>query len=210
VDRPEAVNTGERAGALSLRTFGGLSLFDRDTVLPICWESRKARLLFCYLTINCDTWVHRDRFIEMLWPGCSRSAGVNNFKTTLSRIRTSFTGHTAVNPVVTQGDAVRINFHDIDADMGRFRQHAVTGIKLMIRGDAAAAKGHLEAAQDCYTGEFLPEEPYNEFIGSARNELAGLHSSALRCLEKVYLQEGNQDALEAFPLLHRSTMPKPA
>lgn len=210
MSRTVHVNTTEDAGKLTIRTFGGLSFFYQGSPITIIWESQKARLLFCYLMITCDQWIHRDKCIEMLWPGCTGTAGANNFKTTLSRIRMSFTGPQTINPVLTQGDAVRINMHVIDADISRFRHDAVTGIKLMSRGETKAAREHLEAAQDLYAGEFLPEEPYNGFIKGTRNELAELNYSVLRCLEKIYHQEGNHDALEAFLLLNKGMMTSPA
>jgi DNA-binding SARP family transcriptional activator len=195
---------------LVVHTFGGLSIYYQGQPISILWESQKARLLFCYLMITSDQWVHRDKFIEMLWPGCNGSAGANNFKTTLSRLRKSFSGPKVINPVMTQGEAVRINIHEIEVDASQFRQNAVNGIKLLARGETRAARESLEAAQDIYTGEFLPEEPFNEFITNARKELADLDSSVVMYLERIYRQEGDKEALEAFQILNRNMMPHPA
>jgi len=194
---------------LTVRAFGGLSVYYQGTPVSIIWESQKARLLFCYLMITSDQWVHRDRFIELLWPGCDGLAGANNFKTTLSRLRKSFSGPKVINPVISQGEAVRINIHDIEVDASQFRQNAVKGIKLHSRGDIRAARECLEAAQDLYTGEFLPEEPSNEFISSARKEFAELESSVVTYLERVYREEGDKKALEAFQILKKNILPHP-
>jgi DNA-binding SARP family transcriptional activator len=105
---------------------------------------------------------------------------------------------------MTQGEAVRINIHDIDVDASHFRLKAVSGIKLLSRGDSKAARECLEEALDLYTGEFLPEEPSNGFIKNARIEFAELHASVVRYLERIYQQEGNQETLEAFHLLNKS------
>jgi DNA-binding SARP family transcriptional activator len=196
----------ENAGKLNVCTFSGLSVYLHGAPITIIWESQKARLLFCYLMITSDQWVHRDRFIELLWPGCDAGAGANNFKTTLSRLRKSFSGPLVLNPVISQGEAVRINLQDIEVDANLFRQKAVMGIKLLGRGENKAARECLEAAQDFYTGEFLPEEPFNDFIANARQDLAELHASVIRYLEKIYLQEGNRDALEAFQFLNKNAV----
>lgn len=193
----------ENAGKLAVRTFGGLSFFCQGTPLNVVWESQKARLLFCCLIITCDQWVHRDKIIEILWPGCDGKGGVSNFKTTLSRLRKSISSSLAIDPVITQGDAIRINLYAIDVDASRFRHNAVTGIKLLGRGDARAARECLEAAQDLYSGDFLPEEPFTTFVNDPRNELAELHSSVLRYLARIYRQEGNHEALEAFLILNK-------
>jgi DNA-binding SARP family transcriptional activator len=194
---------------LSIRTFGGLSIYYQGSPISILWESQKARLLFCYLVITADQWVHRDRFIELLWPGCTGSAGANNFKTTLSRLRKSFSGSRVINPVMAQGEAVRINIHDIEVDVSRFRQNAVAGIKLHSRGETKPAREYLELAQEIYRGEFLPEEPFNEFISNTRKELAELESSVEMYLERIYRQEGDSKALEAFQILKRRILSHP-
>jgi SARP family transcriptional regulator, regulator of embCAB operon len=206
LSRGKSAKKTENAGKLSIRTFGGLSVYYQGAPITIIWESQKARLLFCYLMITYDQWVHRDKFIEVLWPGCNGNAGANNFKTTLSRLRKSFSGPLTINPVLTQGEAVRINVQDIEVDASKFRQNAVSGIKLLSRGEVKAARECLEAAQDLYAGEFLPEEPFNDFIKSARNELVELNASVMKYLERIYQQEGNHEALEAFLLLNKSVL----
>ncbi len=208
--RTKSSKKAENAEKLTVRSFGGLSVYYQGSPVSIVWESQKARLLFSYLLITNDQWVHRDKFIEMLWPGCDSNAGSNNFKTTLSRLRKSFSGPRNINPVITQGEAVRINIHDIEVDASQFKLHAVSGIKLLSRGEAKAARECLEAALDIYSGEFLPEEPSNEFIKNARNELADLHSSVVRYLERIYQQEGNQETLEAFHILNKSLAANPS
>jgi DNA-binding SARP family transcriptional activator len=207
--RIKSVKKIDNPDKIYVRTFGGLSIFYQGVPVSIVWESQKARLLFCYLMITSDQWVHRDKFIEMLWPGCDPAAGANNFKTTLSRLRKSFAGPKVINPVITQGEAVRINIHNIEVDASQFRYNAANGIKLHARGEIKAARECLEAAQDIYAGEFLPEEPFNEFITSARKEFSELASSVLVYLERVYRQEGDSEALEAFQILNRNLIPNP-
>jgi len=207
--RPKTANKSDYSDKLYIRAFGGLSIYYQGSPISILWESQKARLLFCYLIITADQWVHRDKFIEMLWPGCTGSAGANNFKTTLSRLRKSFSGSRVINPVMTQGEAVRINIHDIEVDVSRFRHNAITGIKHFSKGEIKPARENLEAAQDIIKGGFLPEEPLTEFISNARKELAELESSVVMYLEKIYRQEGDSEALEAFQILKKSMLAHP-
>lgn len=186
-----------------VRTFGGLCLQYEGSPITICWESQKARLLFCYLLVSYDQWIHRDKLIEALWPGCEPDAGSQNFKTTLSRLRKSFSGARTLVPVISQGEAYRLNIQEISLDASSFKHAALTGIKLHARGDSAAAKKLLETAQDHYTGEFLPEEPFNEFISAERRYLAQLHTSVIILLERVYGEEGNTTASEAISMLRK-------
>jgi DNA-binding SARP family transcriptional activator len=191
---------------IAVSAFGGLSIMYNGSPVTIVWESQKARLLFCYLLVTYDQWVHRDKLIELLWPGCEVAAGANNFKTTISRLRKSFAGPHAMNPVVTQGEAVRLNIGSITLDASEFRHKALNGIKLLARGDLKSARSFLEAAQDCYSGAFLPEEPFNKFITAARLEFANLHASVLNSLEMIYNQEGNNHASEVINFLKKSCL----
>ncbi len=184
-----------------IRTFGGLTVYRHHSPVFISWESQKARLLFCYLLITSDQWVHRNQLIELLWPGCEPDSGSKNFKTTLSRLRKSFLGARNLNPVISQGDAYRLNFESITCDNGMFREAAVSGIKHMTRGDVKGAREQLEKAQELYAAEFLPEEPSDQFIGEARRELAGLFTTALNYLERIYAAEERADLLESLKSL---------
>ena len=174
--------TNENVEPLKVRAFGGLSFSYRGQPVSVEWESQKARLLFCYLLATYDQWVHRDKLVSLLWPDSEEEGSVNNFKTTLSRLRKSFAGSDVLNPVLTQAEAVRINAAVVDLDASNFRNKATTGIKLFARGDVKAAKSLLQEAQDIYGGEFLPEEPFNAFLTATRNELAGLNAAVVTTL----------------------------
>uniref|UniRef100_A0A831XNG2 DNA-binding protein n=1 Tax=Geobacter metallireducens TaxID=28232 RepID=A0A831XNG2_GEOME len=188
-------------GQISIRTFGGLSLTYQSSPVTILWESQKARILFCYLLVSYDQWLHRDKLIEMLWPGCDPVSGAKNFKTTLSRLRKSFSGPRTINPILTLGEAIRLDFSIFSLDSSQFRNYAQTGIKMLARGDISAARKYLEAAQDLYSGAFLPEEPFDRHICAERSELERLQESVLTSLQKVYQLEGNNDAVEAISFL---------
>lgn len=192
---------------VEVRTFGGLALLYHGSPVTIQWESQKARILFCYLLVSFDQWLHRDKLIEMIWPGCDMVAGAKNFKTTLSRLRKSFSGPRTFNPVLSMGDAIRLDFNAFSIDSSIFKFHAASGIKMLARGEITAARKYLETSQDIYAGPFLPEEPFDTCISAERNELEKLHESVLHSLEKVYHLEGNMDAVEAISFLKNSGFP---
>jgi SARP family transcriptional regulator, regulator of embCAB operon len=196
--------TSDSIEPLKVSAFGGLSFSYRGQPVSIEWESQKARLLFCYLLATYDQWVHRDKLVALLWPDSDEEGSVNNFKTTLSRLRKSFTGSNVLNPVLTQAEAVRINVNAVSLDASLFRSKATTGIKLFARGDVKAAKVLLEEAQDIYAGDFFPEEPFNPFLTATRAELSELNSAVVITLGKIYQQEGNNDGQEAMSLLLRA------
>jgi SARP family transcriptional regulator, regulator of embCAB operon len=181
--------------SIAIRSFGGLTFYHGNVPMAIQWDSQKARLLFCYLLITSDQWVHRNQLIELLWPGCNPDAGFKNFKTTLSRLRKSLNGREHFNPILAQGDAYRINFESITCDCEAFRIHAVSGIRLMARGQVAEAKSHLEKVCDLYSAEFLPEEPSDHFICKARKEMTELYQTSMSLLMQTYESENRADLI---------------
>ena len=187
------VKLNNNSEIITIRTFGGLTFYKNNHPMAIQWDSQKARILFCYLLITSDQWVHRIQLIELLWPGCDHEAGFKNFKTTLSRLRKSLSSKENFNPILAQGDAYRINFESIICDCGEFRATAVTGIRLMARGQASDAKGHLEKVSDFYVAEFLPEEPADQFIGKARAEMSELYHISMNHLRRIYEKEERLD-----------------
>ena len=197
------MQASEPVEQIRVRTFGGLTIYFNGSPITVMWESQKARLLFCYLLITYDQWVHREKIIEALWPGCNLAAGAKNFKTTLSRLRKSFQGARCLNPVLTQGEALRLNHEEITVDASEFKNNAIAGIKLLTRGETRKAKQHLERALDLYTSDFLPEEPYDQTISAARQELGEYNSSVIKSLEKIYTNDNEVDALEALLSLKR-------
>jgi two-component SAPR family response regulator len=190
------MNRKNHSGKISIRTFGGLTVYRNNAPVIISWCSQKARLLLCYLLITSDQWVHHDRLVELLWPGGDHDCSAQNFKTTLSRLRKSLSGAMNSNPVLCQGNAYRLNFESITCDCSTFRSEAVVGIRLMTRGDGAMGRQHLKSAQELYSAEFLPEEPDDPFIGTARKEMAGLYDSIMHYLSQNYTSEERTDFLE--------------
>ncbi len=190
-----------RSETIAIRTFGGLTFYRENIPMAIQWDSQKARLLFCYLLITSDQWVHRSQLIELLWPGCNHEAGFKNFKTTSSRLRKSLNGKEQFNYILAQGDAYRINFEAITCDCEQFRINAVAGIRLMSRGNTLEAKAHLEKAGDLYAAEFLPEEPADHFIGKARIEMKELHQTSMALLMRIYESEDRGDLMATLQSL---------
>lgn len=197
----QVIDVAKKGAKTAVSTFGGLNVYFDNIPVSISWESQKARLLFCCLLVTSDQWVHRQKVIDAVWPGCSLVSGEKNFKTTLSRLRKSFSVIRGLTPVLAQGEAIRLNYLDIAVDASEFKASATQGIKLLVRGEIQSSRKYLETAQDLYLGEFLPEEPNNSFISSARVEFAEVYTSVIKSLEKSYLLEGNMDALEVFSLL---------
>lgn len=187
--------------SIVVRTFGGLTVYRNGRPMAVQWDSQKARLLFCYLVITSDQWVHRNQLIELLWPGCDLEAGFKNFKTTLSRLRKSLALKDRCNPILAQGDAYRINFEIISCDCGQFRTSAVNGIRMATRGDLHGARLHLEKVSELYVAEFLPEEPADRFINKSRSDMVDLYSTAMAHLKTIYVSEERSEMLDTLQAL---------
>ncbi len=93
---------------------------------------------------------------------------------------------------------------DVSTDASHFKSNATPGIKLLVRGEIKAARTYLEVAQDLYLGDFLPEEPHNSFITSARLDYADTYTSVIKSLEKVISLKVTWMRWKFFPAKNRS------
>jgi len=178
------VATRNKVDTIFVQSFGGLTVYHNHVPKVVKWQSNKARLLFCYLIISYNQWVHRDRLIELLWPGSDPISSEKNFRCTLNRLRNSLSEF-KIKSVLRMGDAYRLNFETISCDYAMFCDDATAGIRLMAKGDIEGALAHLVKADELCVAEFLPEEPSDPFIQVLRQNVGKLYATVLDHLRSI-------------------------
>ncbi|HTX62816.1 MAG TPA: BTAD domain-containing putative transcriptional regulator, partial [Acidimicrobiales bacterium] len=161
-----AVDTGQpaalalEAGSLpiSLTLLGQFGVAEAGRQLPL-GPGMEAKLLK-YVAVKGGR-VLAEQAIETLWPEAGSDAGRNRLRTVLSRLRA------AVGDVVSrQGDslvldaAVRVDLQDFLAEASRAQALAPADPRLA----TAVARGAMAR----YRGDLLPDDPYDEWAGEAR------------------------------------------
>lgn len=158
-----------RQPALSIQTFGGFRVLRDGEPVPVtAWQSRKARDLVKILVARRGRPVTREALISLLWPGEPVDRVGNRLSVALSTARSVLGSQrgAAEYCVVTEGDTVRLDPDVVTVDVLSFLADAQRGL----RQGLPEAWPLLRAAEAAYTGDFLEEDPYEDWATELREE----------------------------------------
>jgi DNA-binding SARP family transcriptional activator/pimeloyl-ACP methyl ester carboxylesterase len=135
------------------------------------WSRRQAASLLKLLALAPGRRLHREQVIDALWPDLSVVAAAPRLHKAAHYVRRA-TGQGS--SVVLAGDVVALfPGAEVCVDAVAFEKAAA----------AAAASGGpeaIDAALDCYPGELLPEDPYEDWAFLPRQRLQWRHRDLLR------------------------------
>lgn len=191
-----------------VRTLGGFRVLrGGDPVPSTAWQSRKARDLVKILVTRRGRPTTRESLISLLWPEEPADKVGNRLSVALSTARSVLTPPT----VLAEGDTVRLNLDAVTVDVLAFLTRAQRGLHEW-RYHRAAAWPLLRSAEATYTGDFLEEDPYEDWTTALREEarltyvqvatvladvagVAGEHITASRyCLRVLERDQYNEPA----------------
>ncbi|WP_394618981.1 BTAD domain-containing putative transcriptional regulator [Lentzea sp. JNUCC 0626] len=181
------VGTRRRA-RIAVRTLGGFQVLRDGVPVPAAsWQSKKARDLLKILAANRGRAVPRPQLVELLWPDDRSDRTANRLSVLLSTLRAvlSVPGLPAdAEPLVADRDTVSLDLSFVDLDVAGFLDAASTALVADRRGDPAAAS-LLTDADELYLGEFLAEEPYEQWAVQVREEVGARYTAVLRALVRL-------------------------
>ena len=149
---------------------------DGQMVTPEAWPGRKARQLFKILVAHRERMVASDELLEWLWPDLNPESARNSLWVAVSRLRRLLepgaSGRGASSFVVTEGAGYRFcDGEGCEIDVDRFLDHVRQGQACQREGAWAAAIEAFKAAEALYRGDYLAEDPYEEWALPARERL---------------------------------------
>jgi DNA-binding SARP family transcriptional activator len=86
--------------------------------------------------------------------------------------------------MLSDKDSVALNLDALDIDLERFLATTSDGLEVLRHGDVPGALALLTTAAAAYTGDFLEENPYDDWAVSVREEARAAYVSALRLLAR--------------------------
>lgn len=177
-----------REARLAVRTLGGFQVLRDGIPVPNTeWQSRKARDLLKILVAARGRPVPRARLVELLWPDDVSARTGNRLSVLLSTVRAVLTpGGQPIDdePVIADRDSASIDVSVVDVDVARFLTAAADARVAQRRGDRRAVDLLMEA-EELYHGEFLPEDPDEEWAVCVREETRGTYAVVLRTLVQL-------------------------
>jgi DNA-binding SARP family transcriptional activator len=154
---------------VSVQTLGGFRVLRDGEPVPLtAWQSRKARDLVKILVTRRGRPVTREALISLLWPGERADRAGNRLSVALSTAR-SVLGGRGGHCVVAEGDVVRLDTDVVTVDVLSFLVEAQRGLHAWRHGRPEAWP-LLRAAEAWYTGDFLEEDPYEDWATEMREE----------------------------------------
>jgi ATP/maltotriose-dependent transcriptional regulator MalT/DNA-binding SARP family transcriptional activator len=158
--------------ALFIQTLGGFRVLRAGEPVPItAWQSKKARDLVKILVTWRGRPVTREALISLLWPNEPVDRVGNRLSVALSTARTVLRSQRGATEqcLITEGDTVRLDPGVATVDVLSFLAAAQRGIHAW-RDNRPDAWALLSAAETQYTGDYLEEDPYEDWTTELREE----------------------------------------
>jgi LuxR family maltose regulon positive regulatory protein len=169
---------------LRVLALGGFQVQRGNQPIPSeAWQRRKTRLLLLYLLAQAPRRVPRDELLETLWPDLPPDSAALALNTTFSDLRR------ILEPYLGKGQPSRYLLRD--EETLAFNPTAETWYDVAAFEQAVRAGGQAaRQALALYRGDFLPEEPYVDWVLRERERLRGLYLNTLMAWLEEQVQAG--------------------
>ena len=157
-----------------IESLGRFAVFVNGEEVPLsAWGSRRARQLLKRLVAERGWPVTRDHLCDILWPDETDGQLLGSrLSVQLSAVRRVLAGG-----IIASRESVQLDLDEVETDLERFYRAS---------DDAA-----IVAA---YTGEFLPEDVFEDWTGPVRDEARSRFVASARSLARHHLDRGSHRA----------------
>ena len=188
-DGPAALPAPSAAGAageLAVHLLGPLYVALEDVAVQD-WPSARCRSLLGYLLTHRKPWPPREVLTEAFWPQASPEASRNSLNVAIHALRRTLRSVTETPVVVHSGGVYRINCDfSLWLDFEEFDSRVESARRLEKAGDVAAATRQYEFAANLYRGDFMADDPYEDWAALTRERLRLAYLDALGRLSGLY------------------------
>jgi DNA-binding SARP family transcriptional activator len=162
---------------LRIDLLGSLNVWRDGQPIPApAWPSRKTCQLFKILVTHRHRAVSSDELIEWLWPGLAPESARNSLWVAVSRLRRVLepgkTGRGASTFILTEPPGYRFSpAEHCEIDVETFLDRIRSGQACQRRDQWTAAIDAYLAAEALYQGDYLAEDPYDDWAIPTRERL---------------------------------------
>ena len=189
---PLAEGRPKELEALRIGLLGGLSVsVGERKVDQSAWRLRKVASLIKLLALAPSHRLHRERAMDLMWPDLGLRAASNNLRQTLHVARKTLHPDPQISShylSVSGEQLLMCPQGRIWVDVDAFEEAAN-----IARGSKVPAA--YRAALELYSGELLPEDRYEEWAESRREDLRQRFLSLLVELAGLYTERGSEEDL---------------
>lgn len=174
---------------VAVRTLGGFRILrDGKAATASEWQSKKARDLLKILVSRRGRPMPREALMEALWPEEDPKPLARRLAVALATARSvldpakSFPSDHFVSG---EDAALSLDLGNVSVDVEEFLSESAAGLALLHEGRTADARVALESAEARYTGDFLEEDPYEEWATPLREEARSTYIAVARSLARL-------------------------
>jgi len=183
---------------LAVRLLGPLHVTIDETPVR-WWPSGRGRSLLKYLLTHRHPWPRRETLMEAFWPESTPEAARNSLNVALHGLRRALRVATDLPVIVLEEGTYRLHADlRLWVDLDEFEDHVQAGRRLEAAGLVDGAMAEYELAAAVYRGDFLADDPYEEWPVLTRERLRLAYLDTLDRLSQLYL---GQDRLAACAAL---------
>jgi ATP/maltotriose-dependent transcriptional regulator MalT/DNA-binding SARP family transcriptional activator len=178
-------------------------LRDGEVVPASAWQSKKARDLLKILVSRRGRPTTRDTFFELLWPDDDPEPLANRLSVALATVRSVLDPDKAFPPehfLVADKSSIALDLDHVDLDVERFLAETAEAARAERAGQTLAAREHRERAESLYGGDFLEEDPYEDWAVGLREEAQASYIAIARSLAAAAASDGDADGATRFYL----------
>ncbi|MGH3786772.1 MAG: BTAD domain-containing putative transcriptional regulator [Pseudonocardiaceae bacterium] len=185
---------------VSIQTLGIFRVLRDGIPIPnTAWQSKKARDLLKILTARRRP-TSRDQLMELLWPGVDPALAGNRLSVLLSTVRDVLQPQPVGEaPLATTDGMVSLNPAQVSVDVDDFLARATAALDAD-RADEPSATTRLKLAITAHTGDFLEDDPYQEWGTALAEQVRATHIALLRSLSARLRDAGDTDAVVRYTL----------
>lgn len=182
-----------------IRTMGAFEVIrDRASVE---WPSKKARDLLKLLVARRGRPTARELLMESLWPDDDPGKCGNRLSVALSTIRTVLDPYRRYSPDhFVSTDKYVVTLANVTVDVEVFLA-AAREAQLRYERDEPDAMTALALAEAAYAGEFLTEDPYQDWAVSLRELARASYLDLVRTLASACAESRDYERAQAYQLL---------
>jgi DNA-binding SARP family transcriptional activator len=179
---------------LYIRTFGRTRVESAEGTLSGAWLEQRSGQVLKYLVCERHRVVHTDEVAEAIWPNSKLAIGgtVRHFIHGLrDRLEPEREKRGQSSFVVSAQGGYELDRGRVKVDADEFETLVRSGLRAAERGATEDAAHQLHQGLEIYTGDFLADEPYAEWVQEERGRLRELAGAALLALSEIEAEKGH-------------------
>ncbi len=190
-DEAQALSSVNSTPVLQVFFFGNFHLMINGQKVER-FPSRKGKDILAYLLFQPNRKAFRDELMEKFWPDSDPLQSRNSLNVEMCKIRKTLNKIApGVNFICFRDDCYFINPNiQVETDLEKFLTHCNNGEYFWQRKNLTKMLREYQSAADCYNGEFIEENLYEEWTIAERERLKEMYLQILEKLSHYYCING--------------------